>query len=59
LYDYGAKKLTYLLFDSIRDRKDVLIEEYERSNNEKLVLKDIESKIFRTEFAKILFENLQ
>ena len=56
--DYGAKKLTYLLFDSIRDRKDVLIEEYERNNNEKLVLKEIESKIFRTEFAKILFENL-
>jgi hypothetical protein len=35
-----------------------LIEEYERNNNEKLVLKEIESKIFRTEFAKILFENL-
>jgi hypothetical protein len=56
--DYGAKKLTYLLFDSIRARKDVLIEEYQRNNNEKLVLKDIESKIFRTEFTKILFENL-
>ena len=53
IIDYGAKMLFKMLFESIRDQIDLLLEEVTQIETVKF-----DSAVFKKEFTKILMDNV-